>query len=124
MRDETAFFSLQKAGRLSSASLLTLFLVSGSMPGAQAQERYYYIQQGQYQRFQGPPPRIENRRDARGRPNARPTAQAPKQAPKQAPSLGNQAHFVAIHPINADAEADNARFVITSRNVVRRLRMP
>jgi lipoprotein-anchoring transpeptidase ErfK/SrfK len=84
VRDETAFFGLQKAGWLSGASLLALVFVSGPVPGAQAQERYYYTQQGQYQRLQGPPPRIENRRDARRRPNARPTAQAPKQMPKQA----------------------------------------
>lgn len=80
----TEFFSLEKAQRLGGASLLTLVFVSGAMPGAQAQERYYYIQQGQYQRLQGPPPRIESRRNMRRQQNARPVAPAaPKQAARQ-----------------------------------------
>jgi hypothetical protein len=55
--DETAFFGLQKAGRLGGVSLLALLFVSAPTPGAQAQERYY-IHEGQYYRLQGPPPRI------------------------------------------------------------------
>jgi lipoprotein-anchoring transpeptidase ErfK/SrfK len=77
--------SLQKARRLSGASLLTLIFVSGPTPGAQAQERYYYIQQGQHQRLQGPPPRIDTRREMGRRQTARPSAPAPKQAEKPAP---------------------------------------
>lgn len=83
VRDETAFFSLRTAGRLGGVSLLALLFVSGPTPGAQAQERYY-IHEGQYYRLQGPPPRIENRREMRRRQTARPTAQAPKHAPRQA----------------------------------------
>ena len=84
MCDETAFFGLQKAGRLGGVSLLALLFVSAPTPGAQAQERYY-IHEGQYYRLQGPPPRIEDRRDMRRRQDARTPAPAPRNAPKNAP---------------------------------------
>ena len=78
-----AFFSRKKAATLGGVSLLTLAMVAGATPGAVAQDYFFFRDAPRYDRYQGPPPRLDNRRpEPRERLSPRRPARSASKPPK------------------------------------------
>lgn len=141
VRSESNFFRRQKAGRMGSVSLLTLVFVAGTLPGAEAQERFFFrdgqfiresqpprdgqvIRDNQVQRApqaatprRAAPPRLDARRpDSRGRNAVR--QQTAKQSAKQTAKPEKEAPPPAgPHMLIVSVKSQNVSFYANGRLV-------
>lgn len=111
-----AFFSRKKAATLGGASLLTLALVAGAIPSAMAQDYFFFRDAPRYDRYEGPPPRLDNRRPeprhrvAPRRPDRaatkQPAAQIAKPAKEAPPPAGPHLLIVSVKSQNVSFYAN------------------